>query len=164
MINYNKIETVLVAQRKDGKFLYLECEPATTTPHYIDNPIDATHVKPRHGIDKVHDAPYYFENSTRMRDWLKDCEMIRMEIRTEATTRQIKKFLKVGRLTGRGRMCMSIKIGTLKQIKEFIGDEEIDADWMMEHTSIKFDDFTKTVTIKIDDMDEQEYKWLKEKI
>ncbi len=83
MLNYKKTEGVLVAQKKDGKFLYLEFSPGATTPHYVDNPIDATYIKP-HDIDVIHDAPYYFENSPRMRDWLKDCKMVRMGICTKA--------------------------------------------------------------------------------
>ena len=51
---------------------------------------------------------------------------------------------------------------TLNQIKEFFSDEDIDNEWMRDHTSINFSDFDKSVSIKIDNMNEQEYKWLKE--
>ena len=53
---------------------------------------------------------------------------------------------------------------TLNQIKEFFSDEDIDNEWMRDHTSINFSDFDKSVSIKIDNMNEQEYKWLKENI
>lgn len=56
-----------------------------------------------------------------------------------------------------------IKPGMLDQIREFFGDEEIDIDWLLNHISITFGECNK-VTITIDDMNEQEYKWLKEEI
>ncbi len=85
MANYTKTKTVLVAKKEDGTFLFLDCAPGTTTPHYVDNPIDATYIEPGTGFEKIHNAPYYFENSSRMRDWLQGCKMVVMEIRIEAT-------------------------------------------------------------------------------
>ena len=56
---------------------------------------------------------------------------------------------------------MAINEKQLEAIKEFFGDEEVDADWLKEHIGIKFDDFSKTATIEIHDMNEQEFEWLK---
>ena len=84
MATYHKTELVLVAKHDNGSFLYLECSPGATTPHYIKNPINATYIRPYSKSDEIHNASYYFENSARMRDWLKDCIMVIMEIRTEA--------------------------------------------------------------------------------
>ena len=59
---------------------------------------------------------------------------------------------------------MSIKSGMLNQIREFFNDSEIDEDWLISHISVKFDDNSKTVTIMIDNINYQEYQWLKDEI
>ena len=79
------IERVLLAKRKDGKFLRLyESQPATGWD-YVDEPELAKRVHPHK--DHFYDpqpALYYFENSLRAREiWLKDCEMVPYEITTE---------------------------------------------------------------------------------
>jgi len=47
-------------------------------------------------------------------------------------------------------------------IEEFFSDKMIDIDWRLRHTSIEFNDRLKSVTIVVDNMNEQEYYWLKE--
>ena len=59
---------------------------------------------------------------------------------------------------------MSIKQGMFRQIANFIGEDEIDMDWFLDHTTVTMDDQTKTMTIVIDGMNEQEYEWIKEEI
>ena len=56
---------------------------------------------------------------------------------------------------------MRITEKQLDALYEFFDDSEIDEDWMIRHTDIKFEDISKTVTITIDNMHEQEYGWLK---
>lgn len=60
------------------------------------------------------------------------------------------------------RRNMSITREQLEELREFFNDYEIDEDWLCRHINIKFDNETKTVEITIDDMNEQEYEWLKE--
>lgn len=81
------IEKVLLARRiTDSKFLFLEETFSTTTPYFVDEPELATRKIPYNENDfsHPHDAPYYFENSERMRNWLKDCVMVAFEITTTA--------------------------------------------------------------------------------
>lgn len=49
----------------------------------------------------------------------------------------------------------------LEALRAFFGDLQINNEWLLLHIDIDFDDITKTVTIKIDDMNDQEYDWLK---
>ena len=59
---------------------------------------------------------------------------------------------------------MKITEEQLDDLIEFfntIGTGYIDDEWVIRHTDIKFDDTTKSVTITIDNMNEQEYGWVK---
>ncbi len=55
---------------------------------------------------------------------------------------------------------MQITEKQLDALRDFFGDYEIDEDWMIRHTDIRFEDISKTVTITIDNMNEQEYGWI----
>ncbi len=55
-----------------------------------------------------------------------------------------------------------IKQGMLRQICEFFADDMISDEWLLDHVSVSFDDRTKTVNISVDNMNDQEYRWLKE--
>lgn len=59
---------------------------------------------------------------------------------------------------------MAVKEGMFRQIANFIGEDEIDKDWFLNHMTVTCDDSTKTVTITIDNMNEQEYEWVKEEL
>ncbi len=59
---------------------------------------------------------------------------------------------------------MSVKPGMFRQIADFIGDDEIDLDWFLDHMTVTMDDQTKKVVIVIDDINEQEYEWIREEI
>jgi hypothetical protein len=84
---YKKTERILVAVRSDGKFFGLQKGPATTSPFYTDHPVDAERVQPWmiQKDEPLRDAPYYFENSDRMRRWLKDCRMVWVNLEITAT-------------------------------------------------------------------------------
>jgi len=62
----------------------------------------------------------------------------------------------------KGANMKNITEGQHEAIKDFFYDNGIELEWRLIHTSIDFDDFSKTVTIKIDNMSEEEYKWFKE--
>lgn len=54
-------------------------------------------------------------------------------------------------------------LGMVKQIRELMSDESgIDDDWFITHMHYELDDFDKSITIKIDNLNEQEFAWLKE--
>jgi len=50
----------------------------------------------------------------------------------------------------------------ISHLSDFLSESEVDDEWMENHTSFEFDDVSRTVTIVIDNMNEQEYKWQKE--
>ena len=56
---------------------------------------------------------------------------------------------------------MNITEKQLKALEEFFCDEEIDIDWLLRHIEIEMDESMKTVIIKIDNMNAQEFEWLK---
>jgi len=47
----------------------------------------------------------------------------------------------------------------LDNLRDFIC--EIDNDWVLRHMEVIFDDYTKTIQVRIDNINEQEYGWLK---
>lgn len=61
-----------------------------------------------------------------------------------------------------------ISISELSDIRqaiiEIIRDCEIDNEWFERHMKVKSDDATKTITITIDNMNEQDYNYIKEEI
>lgn len=57
---------------------------------------------------------------------------------------------------------MAIKTGMLQQVRGFFGDDEIDEDWLLRHISVVLDEGTKSVSIQIDNLNDQEFQWLKE--
>lgn len=59
---------------------------------------------------------------------------------------------------------MAVKEGMFRQIANFIGEDEIDIDWFLLHMTVELDDHSKTIKITIDNMNEQEYEWIKEEI
>jgi len=59
---------------------------------------------------------------------------------------------------------MAVKEGMFRQIANFISEDEIDTDWFLDHMTVAIDDQTKTVTIVVDNINEQEYEWIKEEI
>ncbi len=81
---------VLIAKRKDGKYLSLDECAATTHESFVDDPVLAKHIPCDYeDLLKPHEATYYFENTYRAREiWLKDCIMVRFEIIT--TAREVK--------------------------------------------------------------------------
>ena len=86
----------LVAMNGEGKFFTLQFDCETTTPGITDNLIDAYAVHPPKDIvcesgrtiklddGIIHPAPYYFENSDRMRRWLEGFRMVRVTETIEA--------------------------------------------------------------------------------
>ena len=57
---------------------------------------------------------------------------------------------------------MNISQNQLIVLQDFIGDPNIDNEWFLRHTDIKLDATTKTVTITINNINEQEFEWLNE--
>jgi len=53
---------------------------------------------------------------------------------------------------------------TLEAIKDFFGDADIDSEWLMRHVSVDLEDSSKTIRVSIDNMNYQEYGWIKETI
>lgn len=49
----------------------------------------------------------------------------------------------------------------LEELQEFIGSGEIDDDWFMCHMNLSFDDVTHTIKIEIDNVNEQDYFFIK---
>ena len=79
-------ERVLLAKRKDGKFLRLDEQRNTTTYDFTEKPELAKRVYARNSedLDNPKQAAYYFENSHRAREfWIKDCIMVCYKITTE---------------------------------------------------------------------------------
>ena len=88
MTRYEKIDRYLVARNADGLYFALDEDVATTTPNWVGNPIDAKLVTP-HSVEdfnKPRPAPWYFENSDRMRRWLGTATMVAITIQRIATT------------------------------------------------------------------------------
>jgi hypothetical protein len=56
---------------------------------------------------------------------------------------------------------MVLKRGQIEAIRDFFDGEFTTEEWFILHTDIKFDDMTHTMTISIDNINEQEYGWLK---
>jgi len=57
---------------------------------------------------------------------------------------------------------MTIMPHQVDEIFEFI-DEDVSVEWLCLHTEVSFDDRTHTMTIKIDNINEESYKILKGK-
>ena len=75
--------TCLVARNKAGKFFGLNQGIATTSVFECDHPYDAKKVFlwEKEDYNKpFREAPYYFENSSRMRSWLEGFEMVKVHM------------------------------------------------------------------------------------
>lgn len=64
------------AAMKAGKFFALEIEYATTTPSWVNHPADAHRIHPHNTEGGLREPEYYFENSDRMKEWLKGSKMV----------------------------------------------------------------------------------------
>ena len=86
-MRYHATKKFLVARNNEGKFFALDEGPATTSPYTVDHPAFAKHITPYDPAELENPKPaeYYFENSTRMRSWLKGFEMVVVEIEYTAT-------------------------------------------------------------------------------
>jgi len=49
----------------------------------------------------------------------------------------------------------------LEALREFFDDELPADEWFMRHTTVSFDDVCHQVTIVIDNLNEQDYAWLR---
>lgn len=56
---------------------------------------------------------------------------------------------------------MNITQKQLEAIRDFWEDTEIDEEWLLRHTEMTFNDYMHTIYITVDNMNEQEYEWLK---
>jgi len=56
---------------------------------------------------------------------------------------------------------MHISNRQLQALRDFICDYNLDDEWFLRHTDIEFEEVSHTVTLKIDNINEQEYFWLK---
>ena len=69
-----------------NKFFGLESDYATTSPIHVDHPYYAVKHIPYsfenydEYFSEIRPAPYYFENSSRMREWLEGFEMVVVEM------------------------------------------------------------------------------------
>ena len=84
MKTYRKNDKYAVAINKDGKFFGLRESYSTTSPFTTDHPSNAKKVRPHREDEELQPAPYYFENSHRMRHWLEGYEMVWIEEDTSA--------------------------------------------------------------------------------
>lgn len=50
----------------------------------------------------------------------------------------------------------------LDALRSYLNDEEIDEEITLSHANIELEDWNRTVVITFDNMNWQEYKWLKE--
>ena len=62
------------------------------------------------------------------------------------------------------RVFIAIKEEPLRQLKVFFYGDNIDDEWLMRHVSVDCHDPTRTVTITIDNINEQELEWFKEQL
>jgi hypothetical protein len=82
---FEKTETVLVAVNEQGIFFGLYETPAATSPREAKHPADAYIIHPHDKtLQNIQPATYYFENSDRMRTWLKGFKMVAVKITTVA--------------------------------------------------------------------------------
>lgn len=79
---FTKKERFLAAER-DGKFFSFDPGTHTCSFSWIENPTQVFTKVPYTGAT-IHEPPYYFENSARMRGWLEGSKMIVVE--SESTT------------------------------------------------------------------------------
>lgn len=75
-MTYQKTERFAVAMLSNGMFFGLNEDVSTTSPFFTDHPQYAYHVHPHNQDEPLRPAPYYFENSDRMRSWLEGCKMV----------------------------------------------------------------------------------------
>lgn len=87
-MTYRKTQKFLVAFREsDNKFFGLEETFATTSPRYVDHPVDAKLITPSSSDPEgVKEPAYYFENSSRMRGWLNGFRMVWVTLTSIAET------------------------------------------------------------------------------
>lgn len=87
--NFTKSQQYLVAMREDGKFLALEETFATTSEHYVDNPIDAKRIQCNGIPEEVKIVTYYFETSYRAKRWLENCKMVLVTLESSAAVAEL---------------------------------------------------------------------------
>lgn len=84
-----KIKFLCAYNPSTNKFFALEEDFATTNPVHVDHPYWAEkHVPysfqdPDKYFSDIHPAPYYFENSSRMREWLDGFVMVTISMNIE---------------------------------------------------------------------------------
>lgn len=76
------VKCLVAIEVESGKFFNLIEEVRTTTPELVDHPYDAKKIFPHNEeeFENPKPAPYYFENSYRMREWLKGFRMVCVEL------------------------------------------------------------------------------------
>jgi len=76
------IKCLVAIDVESGKFFNLIEDVRTTTPEVVDHPYDAKKIFPHNEEDfeNPKPAPYYFESSDRMREWLKGFRMVCVEL------------------------------------------------------------------------------------
>jgi len=81
-----KIKFLCAYNPSTNKFFGLESDFRTTNPIHVDHPYYAEKHIPysfqdmNEYFNNIHPAPYYFENSNRMREWLEGFEMVVVEM------------------------------------------------------------------------------------
>jgi hypothetical protein len=78
----------LVAVSPDGKYFGLNESYATTSPYSTESAFDAELI-PYKDNSEIHYPTYYFENSNRMKDWLRGYKMNLITICKERNKRTI---------------------------------------------------------------------------
>ena len=60
------------------------------------------------------------------------------------------------------RLAAQQKVNAIRALAEFIGDHNIDDEWLVDHAEIRLDETTKTVQLTIDNCNDQEFGWIQE--
>jgi predicted metalloenzyme YecM len=82
----------LSAINNNGKYFGLRESPSSTSPFECDHPYDAYKHFPYGGfekLEKIMPATHYFENSSRMREWLKDYKMVIVKMKIIAEIERV---------------------------------------------------------------------------
>jgi hypothetical protein len=84
-----KIKFLCAYNPKTNKFFAFENDGRSTTPLQVDHPYYSEKIVPYsfqnedEFFKEVRPAPYYFENSSRMREWLSGFTMVLIEMTME---------------------------------------------------------------------------------
>lgn len=75
----------LVAQHENGMFFGLDEDYSTTSDKQVEHPYDAKKIFPysEFGFQVMKEPEWYFENSYRMKNWLKGCKMVTVEMEVD---------------------------------------------------------------------------------